>query len=186
MIALRNSRFPRKWLGALLLPLAVTAGGTEPAPGVSAAAPVESSPGEPATTAAAEAFDLHGENLRRIIRATASTQASSGYRIEAREPPSTQARLAEAVRQDLPAVKKQAPNPRLPDRPPPCDSFFSCAIDTLLGIDDFDDALYNRVERDRLMKQGSFTNSNPNAAIALPMSPAEMREAGAPVRPAQP
>jgi hypothetical protein len=71
-------------------------------------------------------------------------------------------------------VAEETAAPRLPDRPPRCDGFFTCGIETLLGLGDFDDELYGRVERNRLMNQGSFTNSSKiNASIPLPRPPGD-------------
>ncbi|HUQ11008.1 MAG TPA: hypothetical protein VM146_11895 [Steroidobacteraceae bacterium] len=176
-----------KWIGALLLPLTLTAWATEPS---STPEPTEATDvGSARAASRANAFDLRGANVRDIVRSAAATQSASDYRIEPpKTQPRTDAELAALLRQEKPAVERKPPSkPRLPDRPPPCDGFVSCGVETLLGLGDTDEESYGRVERNRLMNQGSFTDrSSINASVPLPMSPAEAQEAGAPHKPGAP
>jgi hypothetical protein len=165
------------WLGALL-PLALVTSGwaAEPAPDVGAT--VEQGQPEP------PGFDLRSESVRKLVQATAATQANTEYRIETTKPPRTQADLIEALRrQGPPVVKEEPPAPRLPERPPPCDGFWSCGIEALLGVKDYDDEVYGRVMRHRLMNQGSFTDSSKiHQSVPLPVSPGAQGDTG-PLRP---
>lgn len=173
------------WLCALLLPLTMMAGAAEPsrAGAPSAAERIE----EPAaTTPLAQSFDLRGANVRQVLRAAAATQANYDFRVEPEKALGAGAALDAALRTPYPPAKKKKPaaKPQLPRRPPSCDGPISCGVETLLGLGDADDELYARVERNRLMNQGSFTDkSGFNASIALPRSQREAREAGAPIRP---
>lgn len=142
---------------------------------------------------AATVFDLRSATVRDVVRQSAS-QVVSTYRpdsaIPARsdtprpDPLHSEARIAAALRVGAPKVTTPRPAPRLPQRPPPCDGFISCGIESLLGLEDFDDESYGRVERNRLMNQGSFMDSSRiHSSITLPMAPAETQRAGAPHRP---
>ncbi len=113
--------------------------------------------------------------MRNVIRAAASTQMATDYRVEPSKPDRAEPDLAAALREDKPKVVRKEPAPRLPERPPPCDGFWSCGLETLLGLEDFDDEVYARVQRDRLMNQGSFTDSSKiNASVGLPRSPGDV------------
>lgn len=175
----------RKWIGALLLPLTVTAWAAESQ--TSASTPTAAEPASAehaAATSRAGAFDLRGAKLREIVRAAASTQMGSDYSVEPAKPVDTDALLAQTLRQDREAPKKKPAKPRLPDCPPPCDGLISCGLDTLLGLDDFDEQLYAQAESNRLMYQGSFTDrSSINAGVSLPLSHAAVQVAGALLRP---
>ena len=160
----------------LPLTLAVGARAAEPAP--SEVVQTESS-----QLAPAPGFDLRSESVRNVLKATAATQASYEHRIETapREKPDLAAVLRERPE---PPAKRETTKPRLPDRPPPCDGFFSCGLEVLLGLEDFDDELYGRVERQRLMNQGSFTDSSKiNASVGLPISSSAARAASGPLQP---
>ena len=163
--------------------MAWNAGAAEPQPSANAA-PATDIPARPDTTvSAAPGFDLRSPAVRDIVRSTAATQGGTGYRLEVSRPSRTDADIAASLREERPVVAKPAA-PRLPDRPPPCDGFWSCGIETLLGLEDFDDETYARVQRDRLMNQGSFTDSRKiNSGVLLPPSAGEMQSAGAPHRP---
>lgn len=166
-----------RW-SAALLSLVVVAGawGAEPTPSAVQAMPDQLAP--------SIGFDLKSESVRNLVRAAAATQSGSNYRIEP----------APRQKQDLAAILRERPasppprekaRPRLPERPPPCDGFISCGIESLLGLEDFDDELYDRVARHRLMNQGSFTDSSKiNASVGMP-NPSAGSSAG-PLRPRQP
>lgn len=129
-------------------------------------------------------FDFRSEAVRKLVQATAATQSNTDYRIEASKPSGTQKDLTEALRRPgPPVVKEEPPEPRLPERPPPCDGFWSCGIEALLGLEDFDDEVYGRVERHRLMNQGSFTDSSKiHQSVSLPV-PAGAQDDTGPLRP---
>jgi hypothetical protein len=180
-----SSRLSNRLLLALWLPLTPPAWAEEPAAPARAPTAAETV-GVPDAAPLAQTFDLRGARVREVIRTTLSTQASSDYRIEPAAELTQQQKLVAALEQDPPMVHKKAATaaPRLPDRPPPCDGFISCGIETLLGLEDFDDETYGRVERNRLMNQGSFNDrSSINASVALPMTNAQAQVAGAPLKP---
>lgn len=155
------------WTGALLpLAIATVACGAEPATDTLA---------KPESDRPAPGFELRSESVRTVIRTAASTQMATDYRVETSKPVRVQPDIAAALRQDKPQVVRKESVPRLPERPPPCDGFWSCGLETLLGLEDFDDEVYARVQRDRLMNQGSFTDSSKiNASVALPRSPGDV------------
>ena len=178
------AKMPRAtWTGALLLSLTLTAEAAEPR--ASASAPTAVEPGASARTDPQTlAFDLHGANVREVVRATAASQASYDHRVE---PPQRAPRdLAAALRQErsTPVAKPSAPKPRPPDPQPSCADFIACAVMAVLKLDDDayeDDQLHQRVNRDRLMNQGAFTSWGKSDAIHLPMTSAEAAVAGAPL-----
>jgi hypothetical protein len=175
-----------KWMGVLLLPLTMMTGAAEPTRTSVPTAAERVVGGPAATTSLAQAFDLRGANVQQVLRAAASTQANYDYRIETEKTPSADAVLEAALRTPYPTLKKKKPaaKPRVPSRPPSCDGPISCGVETLLGLGDFDEELYGRVERNRLMNQGSFTDrSKIDASIQMPMSQQEMQSAGRPLRP---
>lgn len=161
-----------------MLPLALTVGAWAADPAATAAQ------AGPDQTAPLPTFDLKSESVRNLVRAAADTQSNSNYRVETA--PRQKPDLAAILRQPAESrPKRETPKPQLPDRPPPCDGFISCGIETLLGLEDFDDAVYDRVARHRLMNQGSFTDSSKiNASVGMP-NPSAGASAGPP-RPRQP
>jgi hypothetical protein len=165
------------WLGALL-PLALVTSGWAAEPAPDAGAKLEHDQPEP------PGFDLRSESVRKLVQATASTQANTDYRIEDSRPSPTQKDLTEGLRrQSPPVVKEEPPLPRLPERPPRCDGFWSCGIEALLGVEDYDDEVYGRVLRNRLMNQGSFTDSSKiHQSVSLPVSSGAQGDTG-PLRP---
>lgn len=175
----------RTWTFALLLSLTLTAGAAEPTASGSDPGAAGPAANAPAATASAPAFDLRGASVREVVRATAASQASYDYRVEPPRRPKPD--LAAALRHDrpLPPPKPRAPKPRLPDPQPSCADFITCALKTVLGLDDEEDyrldATYQRAQRDRLMNQGAFTSWGKSESINLPMSAAEAAQAGAPL-----
>jgi hypothetical protein len=172
-----------KWIGALLLSSTLTAGAAEPS---STSAPAAAESADAATAAAplARSLDLRGADVRAVVRATASTQAAIDYHIERAAPPErTDAELATTLK--TPVVAEKRPyKVLLPVRPAKCDGFVSCGIETLLGLEDFDDNTYGRVQRHRLMNEGSFMDkSSINASVPMPKTPEETQEATRQVRP---
>lgn len=173
------------WIGALLLPLMAVA--AEPAQPAQSVVPGNPEAPIPASPNLAQTFDLRSSAVREVVRATASTQASADVRFEPvkRDKPD----LAEALRVERPAKRREAA-PRLPDRPPPCDGFFSCGLETLLGHNDndFDDEQYARQQKNVLMNQGSFTDKSNCDACQSQAPPALSRTSGASteLRPDQP
>ena len=167
------------WIGALLpLALVTSSWAAEPPTNAGAEARIEQDQPVP------PGFDLRSEAVRKLVRVTASTQANIDYRIEDSKPSSTQKGLTEALRRPgPPVVEEEPPAPRLPERPPRCDGFWSCGIEALLGVEDYDDEVYGRVLRNRLMNQGSFTDSSKiHQSVALPVSPGAQGDTG-PLRP---
>ncbi len=112
--------------------------------------------------------------MRNVVRATASTQSGTFNRIE--PAPRAKPTLAEPLTQEYPPAPppRREATPRLPGPPPSCDGFFSCGIETLLGLHDHDfedQQEYERQERNRLMNQGSFTDKSGCEACAPQAAP---------------
>ena len=171
------------WIGALL-PLALVTSGWASEPTPNAGADADTDARIEQDQPVPPGFDLRSEAVRKLVQATASTQANTDYRIEDSKPSPTQKDLSESLRrQRPPVVKEEPPQPRLPERPPPCDGFWSCGIEALLGVEDYDDEVYGRVLRNRLMNQGSFTDSSKiHQSVSLPVSPGAQGDTG-PLRP---
>lgn len=171
-------------MALLLLPSMLPA--AEPAPGE--APPVtQNESSDSGTRPLAQAFDLRGGAARNVIRTTAATQSNTDFRVApaARLKPD----LAAALKVEHP-VPRPEPLPRLPQRPQPCNGFWSCGLETLLGLPDHDfedEQAYARQERHRLMNQGSFTDKSGCEACSSPMDPnLKLRDPdgqGAPIRP---
>lgn len=85
---------------------------------------------------------------------------------------------------------RREPTPRLPDRPAPCNSFWSCGLETIPGLQeqDFEDEQhYARQERERLMNQASIIDKSGCQACSSPGDPnlklGDPDGQGAPIRP---
>jgi hypothetical protein len=118
--------------------LTACAWAAEPAPSGTVSAPAKTVP---------PSFDLNSDAVRKVVRATAATQSSSDYRIDAprREEPDP----AGALRENPEKPRREVPEPRLPEYVR-CDGFLTCGLRTLLGGDDSWDWRHERFRDPRI------------------------------------
>ena len=129
------TRLATNWLGLVLPLVALSALAAEPAVQADAAVPASRTHDPQTPSSLAETFDLHGANVRKIVRDTASSQGDSNYRIDV-PAPRIKPTLAELmVSKGTEGAKLTSTTPRLPEKTE-CDGFWSCGVESLLGLDE--------------------------------------------------